>query len=87
MKPGCQFEWVEPHHARCIRWPECQNEIENYCGELDKLLGQCAGPRGVGDLLAAVARWFGLKRCDGCTQRQKWLNRDWKCLTRLFRKR
>lgn len=33
--------------------------------------------RGLGDTIAAVTRWFGIKQCCGCKRRQRWFNRMW----------
>ena len=32
------------------------------------------GMRGVGDAVAGVTRFFGVKPCQGCARRQEWLN-------------
>lgn len=50
--------------------PATKEEI----ADTDKIMAEAVTIRGLGDVVARITKFVGLKPCGGCKKRQEWLN-------------
>jgi len=66
---NCDFQHTDGTTYRCRR---C-----GYTAEVSHppLRRKCPASAGLGDTIAGITKWFGVKPCGGCKKRQRLLNR------------